>query len=92
MIESIYYLLFNSFVSFDFICTVLAEATSYDVPRPRSAELHDPAILNNDTEHFCRLETAQVKLVTYRVIVERAKIEPFITVNLSCTTLTVVQE
>ena len=44
-----------------------AEAAKYNVAQPRTDELHDQRILNDELEHFCRLETAQVKLVTYRV-------------------------
>ena len=44
-----------------------AEAAKCNVAQPRTDELHDQRKRKDELEHFCRLETAQVKLVTYRV-------------------------
>ncbi|XP_022781591.1 uncharacterized protein LOC111322703 isoform X2 [Stylophora pistillata] len=36
-------------------------------PRPTTDELFDPGVLANCTEHLCRLEISQVKLISYRI-------------------------
>ena len=70
LIPCVYWVLFCHFVidvdtAYRFLLT--AEGRS-DVPQPRpDVALHEPGTLNAYTEHICRLEISQVKLVTYRV-------------------------
>ena len=48
-------------------CFLLTAEGRRDVPQPETVVLREPGTLNDYTEHICRLEISQVKLVIYRV-------------------------